>query len=272
MAKPIRLLEPSEDPSGSHNTSSISQTKILSFGGVRPPRTPDAETLIDRVLDHYKRGEGFAHHHLLSDDHRGAADEYDRAYYDEARLLDLVTRIVRTAAPSPRYNPENPTIRVLDDLIARGVVTHPPLIADVLSANAHMLLIGADRYVTGLGWPRLSILRTPERLEPILQVPTVRVRDLMAERVIIPGTREADVVYFVAAACEPGGKVPAYRVDLAAACALRQCLPSTMYSFTSGRRVDWTLDRARLRPRPNSRELLFDPILFWRWLHAHQRD
>jgi hypothetical protein len=272
MAKPKRLREPSEDASASHNTLSTCQAEVLRFTGGRPPSPPEAQALIDRILDHYARGEGFAHHHVLPDDHRGAADEYDRAYYDQARLLDLVTRIVRAAAPSPRHSVENPTIAVLDELIARGDVTHPTLIADVLSANAHLLLIGGDAYVTGLGWPRLGILRTAEHLEPVFQQPAVRVPSLTPEYVFVPGYREWEIVYFRSAPQEADSRVPAYPLSLGAACALRQCLPYTMYSWTSGKRMDWTLDRARIRPRPNSREFLFDPVRFWRWLHAHQRD
>jgi hypothetical protein len=272
MAKPKRLLEPSEDSPGSHHTPSIGQSEVLSFAGGRPPRAPDAQSFVDRILEHYKRGEGFGHYHLPPDDHRGPDDEYERDYYDQARLLDLITRIVRAAAPSPRFSAENPTIRVLDDLIARGVVTNPTLIADVLSANAHLLLIGGDAYVTGLGWPRLSILRTAEHLEPVFQQPAVRVSGLTPEYVLVPGYREWEIVYFRSAPQEPEGRVPAYPVALAAACALRQCLPYTMYSWTSGKRMDWALDRARIRPRPNSREFLFDPVRFWRWRHTHQRD
>lgn len=272
MAKPKRLPEPSEDTSASHNTRSPGQAKVLRFAGGRPPSPPEAQALIERILDHYARGEGFEHHHLLPDDHRGASDEYDRAYYDQARLLDLVTRIVRAEAPSPRHSAENPTIAVLDDLIARGTVTHPTLIADILSANAHMLLIGGDTYVTGLGWPRLSILRTPERLEPVLQPAAARAHGLTPVYVLVPGYLEWEIVYFRSDPREPEGRVPAYPVTLAAACGLRQCLPYTMYSWTSGKRTDWVLDRARIRPRPNSREFLCNPVLFWRWLLSHQRD
>jgi hypothetical protein len=272
MAKPKRLVEPSEDASALHNTLPTGQAEVLRFTGGRPPSPPEATTLIDRVLEHYARGEGFAHHHLLPDDHRGAADEYDRAYYDQARLLDLATRIVRAAAPSPRHSAKNPTIGVLDALIARGAVTHPTLIADILSANAHLLLIDGDKYVTGVGWPRLSILRTPERMEPVFRPPAVRAHGLTPVYVLVPGYLEWEIVYFRSDPGEPEGRVPAYPITLAAACGLRQCLPSTMYSWTSGKRTDWALDRARIRPRPTSREFLCNPVLFWRWLLSHQRD
>lgn len=100
-----------------------------------------------------RRGEGFQQFNLIPDEHRGANDRYDRAYYHQARLLDLVTRIARAAAPSPRFSAENPTIRVLADLIVRGVVTHPTLIADVLSASAHLLLIGGMRMLPASDGP-----------------------------------------------------------------------------------------------------------------------
>jgi len=234
--------------------------------------TVDVSALLDRILQHYTVGEGLAHHHLLPDDHRGTADVYSRTYYDQARLLDFLTRILRAATPSPRYARENPTAGALDLLIGRDVVDDPTLIADVMSANAHLHLIGGDRYVTGLRWPRLSIARTPEKLEPLFQPPAVRAADLLPRTLFVPGIREWIVVYFRRAPSEPDGVVPAYPVPLDAACALLQHLPSDVYSLTSGRRKDWTLDRARLRPRPNTRELLFHPVLFWRWLHAYQRD
>jgi hypothetical protein len=272
MAKPIRLLEPSEVSSASHETSSIRQSEILPFR-TRERLLPDGvEARIERLLEHDAHGDGLAHPHLLPDDHRGAADEYDREYYDQARLLDAVTRLARAAAPSPRYSAENPTLGVLDYLIARGAVTHPTLIADVLSSDAHLLLLGGDKYVTGVGWPRVGIVRTRERLEPIFREPAVRMESRTAEYVLVPAYREWEIVYFRAAPHQPQGRVPAYPVTLAAACGLRQCDPQTMYTWTSGKRTDWVLDRARIRPRPDSRELLFNPILFWRWLHGYQRD
>jgi len=270
MAKPKRLSYRTESLPSSHNTPSKRQTKIK--------RTTREQTravlgalLIDRIVAHWRRGEGFEHFHLLPDVHRGAADAHDRAYYDQARLLDIVTRIARAAAPSPKHTRANPTLGVLDDLIKRGVITHATLIADVMSANAHLLLIGGDRYVTGLGWPRLCIVRTPERLEPVFRAPAVRDPALMAEQEFVPGIREWTVVYYRPAPGEPHDRVPAYRVRLETACALRQCVPATFYSLTSGLRKDWALDRARLRPRDSTRELVFDGAGFWRWLHGHTR-
>jgi hypothetical protein len=246
----------------------------------RPPKPPsgprrarvDIDALIEQILAHYRKGLGFAYHHLLPDDHQGAADRYSRAYLDQARLLDLITRIVKASAPSPQHAPENPTTGVLDRLIGCGAVTDDLLITEVLSVNAHMLLIGADAYVTGLGYPRLSIARVPDQLKPLLAPPAVRVRDLTPEPIYIPGLREHDFVYFSAASGEPRGKVPHYPVTLAQLCGLRGVEASTIYSLTSGARRDWVLDRARLRPRPSCRELLFEPIAVWRWLHSHQRD
>ncbi|HEX8407789.1 MAG TPA: hypothetical protein VF883_02925 [Thermoanaerobaculia bacterium] len=268
MAKPKRRSHHTKHPKHTHNTPSKRQADPRQRRAVWARIT----ALVRRIVAHYRRGEGFAHHNLLPNDHGGASDTYSPAYYDQARLLDLVTRIVRAAFPSPRHSRENPTITVLDYLIKLGAVTDITLIADVLSTNAHMLLIGADRYVTGLGWPRLCIVRTPDDLKPIFRSPAVRENATTPEYLLVPGIYEWIVVYYKAAPSEVGGRLPAYRIDLAAACALRNVLPSAMYSWTSGSRRDWQLDAARLRPRATTRELRFDARLFWYWLHNHQRD
>ena len=79
-------------------------------------------------------------------------------------------------------------------------------------------------------------------------------------------------MYYRHAPGEPRDRVPAYRIALETACALRRCMPMTLYSLTSGSRKDWALDRVRLRPRDRTRELLFDPVWFWRWCNGRTRS
>jgi hypothetical protein len=268
MAKPIRLLEPSEDPSGSHHTPSNGQSKILPFGGGRPPRVPDLKTLIDRILHHYRRGEGFRHYQLVPDEELPAGREtFSKTFLDQARLADLIATVVR-ALSEAKQGDVNPTLHLLDLLIERGVITDTDLIALILASDA--CLLGHDSYVVGLGWARFGIVRTPSGA-PLFLPPAVRSNELVARAILVPGINEHDYVYCVRDSSQPEGMVPAYPVALRAACGLTGWQSKTLYSKLAGRRRDWRLDAARIRTRDASREVVFNPFAFWQWLFGRRR-
>jgi len=268
MAKPIRLLEPSEDPSGSHHTPSNGQSKILPFGGGNQPRVHDLETLIERIVTHYKRGQGFRHYQLVPDEELPTGREtFSKTFLDQARLAELIATIVR-ALSDAKQGDANPTLHLLDLLIDRGVVSDTDLIALILASDACML--GHEGYIVGLGWARFGIVRTASGA-PMFRPPAVRSNGLVARPILIPGINEHDHVYCVRDASQPEGMVPAYPVTLRAACGLTGWESKTVYSKLSGKRRDWRLDAARIRTRDDSREVVFKPVAFWQWLFGRRR-
>jgi hypothetical protein len=234
----------------------------------RPQRwSASSAALIERILDHYWRGQGFAHYNLvplreLPPDRQALSP----AYLEQARLLDLIATIL--VAMQSATSGENPTLGLLQYLIERGVVTDTALIADVLSSDA--LMLGRERYVTGLGWVRFGIVRTETGM-PLFLPPAVRSPELRPVPGFVRGLGEHHWLYFRAAPGEYLDMIPAYRIDLRAACALTGWEASTIYAKLSGNRRDFDLVEARLQTSDTARQVVFNPDSFWRWLFKRRK-
>lgn len=234
----------------------------------RTPISGATKAKIDELIQRWREGGGFAHHATIPELPEDGGP-YTREYLDQARLLDVVTNIVRAANPG-RGDGQNPTAAVLDYLIEVGAITNAALIVDVAAVNAKMILTGASDYVPGLGWPRLCLARTDD-LKPILMPPAIRSRDLRALPGFVVGLWEHEWVYFRNDNTAPLGIVPAYGVTVRAAAALTGWHPCTIYTKTSGQRRDWQLDACRIRPDDNTRGVIFEPRGFWEWLLSKRR-
>jgi|GEM_PF-6015711 len=259
MAKPKRLFDHTEEPSRRDNIRRFPQAN-LERGGDLPPAV---RALVQRIVQHYVRGEGFAHCNLVPlptlPENR---QQYPRAFLDQARLLDLITKVVRAMSDAKAGEP-NPTLGVLDFLIAERVISDLDLIAMVLESDA--LLVGHEGYVMGLGWTRFGIVRTEARA-PLFQPPAVHTAESVPIPYLTPGIYEHGWLYCRREPGEHLGLVPTHFIDVPAACGMTGWESKTLYSKLSGNRRDWRLDAARWRAADSSREVKFKPREFWRYL------
>jgi len=259
MAKPKR---PSDGTGNGSSSDNVRRKAQLKFRHGIPPTTRE---FITTVYQHYLCGHGFREFLLVPDDHLSPnLQQLSKDFLDQARLLDLISRILVATSDAKSGDP-NPTLGMLDFLIELGAITNTDVVARALESDA--LMLGHEDYVVGLGWPRQGIVRTDARA-PLFRQPIVRVPDFTTVDTVVPGIYEHDIVYFRSAPGEPEGKVPAYPVTLRATCGLKIWESATVYSKLSGKRRDYVLSEARMATSHNSREVKFKPREFWRWYNG----
>jgi len=231
----------------------------------RRPLHREAAALVTEVLEHYRRGRGFKHFHLVQDTALECGGLTPSAsYLQQSRLADLIATILVAMAGGLGLA-ENPTLGLLDHLIASGAIDDTDLIADILASDAAM--VGHEEYVTGLGYARFGIVRTATRA-PLHMRPAVRTPDLLPEPTLVPGIFEHHWVYFTRHSAAPRGILPAYAVRLRDACGLLEWESRTVYQKLSGKRRDFRLVAARRVTSERTREVVFEPQAFWQYVHG----